>query len=366
MMFRIKKIDKYLFKKYLKTFFFTCLLFSLIAVVIEISQKLENLLKTDVSLDRIFTEYLLLFIPWINGLLWPLFALISVIFFTSRLARDTEFIAMLSTGMSLRRLVMPYLTAAVIISGLHYLLSHHIIPLSNDQRLSFEYTYIRPDRVEGRTQDVHFFLNPQQKIYIRFYSRSDTLCRDVRIETFGESNELVEVLRARTMRILEPPNKWRITDYEIRNLREGEMSYKVFRGKNMDTVLNLLPEDFITYAKERDMMTTPQLHAFLEREASKGVGRSPLVVAEYHRRTADPVSIIILTVIGFALASRKVRGGVGIHLAAGVLLGALFVFMSKFSITYATNPNTNTLFAIWLPNILFSIIALILLKNAQK
>jgi lipopolysaccharide export system permease protein len=366
MNFRIKKIDKYLFKKYLKTFFFTCLLFSLIAVVIEISQKLENLLKTDVPMGRIFTDYLLLFIPWINGLLWPLFALISVVFFTSRLARDTEFIAMLSTGVSLKRLLIPYLTAAVLIAGIHYVLSHHIIPKSNDQRLTFEYTHIRPDRVEGRTQDVHFFLNPDQKIYIRFYSRSDTLCRDVRIETFGENRELIEVLKARTMRILEPPNKWRITDYEKRNLREGQNSYEVFRGYQMDTVLNLLPEDFTTYAKERDMMTTPQLLNYLEREASKGVGRSPLVVAEYHRRTADPFSIIILTVIGFALASRKVRGGVGIHLAAGVMLGALFVFMSKFSITYATNPNTNAFFAIWLPNMLFAVVALVLLRNAQK
>ena len=353
MRFRVKKIDRYLIRKYLATFFFTCLLFSIIALVIEISQKLENLLQTDVSMVRIFTDYLLHFIPWINGLLWPLFALISVVFFTSRLARDTEFIAMLSTGMSLRRLLMPYMVAAIFISGVHWVLSHYIIPISSDQRLTFEYTYIRPDRVEGRTQDVHFFLTPDQKIFIRFYSRSDTLCRDVRIETFDENRNLVEVLKARTMRMLEAPDKWRINDYEVRVLEEGREEYRIHRGEHIDTILNLLPDDFTTFRKDREMMTSPQLLAFLEREESKGVGRSPLVVAEYYRRTADPFSILILTLIGFSLASRKVRGGMGIHLAAGVVLGAMFVFISKFSITYATSPGSNILLSIWLPNIIF-------------
>ncbi|TVR76328.1 MAG: YjgP/YjgQ family permease [Saprospirales bacterium] len=366
MKLRVKKIDRYLIRKYLATFFFTCLLFSIIALVIEISQKLENLLQTDVGMVRIFTDYLLHFIPWINGLLWPLFALISVVFFTSRLARDTEFIAMLSTGVSLRRLLMPYMVAAIFISGAHWVLSHYIIPISSDQRLTFEYTYIRPDRVEGRTQDVHFFLNPEQKIYIRFYSRSDTLCRDVRIETFDEERNLVEVLKARTMRMLEAPDKWRINDFEIRVLEEGRQTYSIHRGEYIDTVLNLLPDDFTTFRKDREMMTSPQLLAFLEREESKGVGRSPLVVAEYYRRTADPFSILILTLIGFSLASRKVRGGVGIHLAAGVVLGAMFVFISKFSITYATAPGSNTLLAIWLPNIIFSAIAVYLFVKAQK
>ena len=363
---KIKKIDQYLIRKYLSTFFFTCLLFSLIALVIEISQKLENLLKTDIPFGRIFVEYLLHFIPFINGILWPLFALIAVIFFTSRLARDTEFIAMLGAGISLRRLILPYLAAAGFIMALHLVANHYLIPMSNDQRLTFEYTYIRPDRVESRNQDVHFFLNPNQKIYIRFYSRVDTSCRDLRIETFDGSGQLKEILKARNMRMISYPNKWRINDYEIRNLESGNESYQIFTGEYIDTVLNLHPGDFVTLGKDIQMMTSPQLQQHMQRELSKGVGRSARILSEYHRRTAEAFSILILTIIGFSVASRKVRGGVGFHLALGIGTGALFVFIGKFSVTYALSPGANPFIAIWMPNLIFGVIALFLFLRAQK
>ena len=363
---KIKKLDRYLIRKYLATFFFTCLLFSVIALVIEISQKLENLLQTGIPFGRVFTEYLLHFIPFINGILWPLFALIAVVFFTSRLARDTEFIAMLGAGISLKRLIVPYMFAAVFIMVLHLISNHYLIPMSNDQRLTFEYTYVRPDRVESRNQDVHFFLNPEQKIYIRFYSRVDTSCRDVRIETFNEAGRLVEVLKARNMRINNYPNEWRINDYEIRTLEEGNESYNVFIGEHIDTVLNLYPDDFVTLGKDIQMMTSPQLQQHMERELSKGVGRSSRILAEYHRRTAEAFSILILTIIGFSVASRKVRGGVGLHLAFGIGIGALFVFIGKFSITYALSPGANPFVAIWLPNLIFGIVAVVLFLKAQK
>lgn len=353
-------------KKYLVTFFFTCLLFSLISLVIEISQKLGRITGKDAPLEGIIVDYFILFIPFINGMLWPIFSLIAVVFFTSRLAGNTEFVAMLSTGVSLNRLLVPYLVVGIFISSLHLFANHYIIPISNDQRLTFEYTYLRPDRIEGRTQDVHLFLNPDQKIFIRFYSRRDTVCRDIRIETFGGEGEIVEILKARTMRFLEPPNLWRIGDYEVRDLRHGQESYHLYSGEHIDTVLNLFPSDFTTYQKDREMMTSPQLMDYLEREASKGVGRSPLIVAEFHRRTADAFSIIIMTIIGFAVASRKVRGGVGLQLASGVVLGALFTFTSRFAITYAASPAANQLVSIWIPNLLFGIIAIYLLKKAQK
>jgi lipopolysaccharide export system permease protein len=363
---RIKKIDRYLIRKFLATFFFTCLLFSVIALVIEISQKLENLLKTEIPFGRIFVEYLLHFIPFINGVLWPLFALIAVVFFTSRLARDTEFIAMLGAGVSLRRLAIPYIISAVFIMILHLMANHYLIPMSNDQRLTFEYAYVRPDRVESRNQDVHFFLNPDQKVYIRFYSRVDTSCRDIRIETFDKSGRLSEILKARTMRMISYPNKWRINDYEIRTLESGRESYEVFTGQHMDTIINLVPEDFVTLGKDIQMMTSPQLRRHIERELSKGVGRSSRILSEYYRRTAEAFSILILTIIGFSVASRKVRGGVGLHLALGIATGALFVFVGKFSITYALSPGANPLVAIWMPNLIFGLIAVVLFYRAQK
>ena len=365
MRFRLKKLDLYLLKKYLLTFFFACLLFSLVGLVIDVSQRLENLMKTGQPIEKIILEYILPFIPWINGLLWPLFVLLSVIFFTSRLARDTEFIAMLSAGISLRRLFVPYMIGAIVITTLHLFSNHYLIPVSNDLRYEFEYTYIRPDRVEGRNQDVHFFLNPDQKIYIRFYSRMDTTCRDIRIESFGKNGELEEVLKGRTMRLIEPPNTWRINDYEIRRLGENR-GYETFYGQHMDTLLNLLPDDFTTYAKENQMMTSPQLIAHMDREDSKGVGASRSHLTEYYRRTAEPFSILILTLMGFSLASRKVRGGVGIHLALGVVLGAVFVLFSKFSTAIAIGPHINPILAMWLPNLFFGAIALFLFAKAQR
>lgn len=361
----LKQLDKYIIKKYLLTFLFTLLLFTVISCVIDFSDKVEDFIEEPVTKMQIIQEYYLNYIPYINGLLTPLYALIAVIFFTSRLAYNSEIISILNAGVSFRRLLVPYLVAASIIAGFHMLANHYVIPKGNKERLDFEHTYIWKYSDKGKTNDVHLFLAPNEKVYIKYYRKRDTTARDFRIEKF-EENKLVYTLKAQRAKWLSEPNNWRLIDYEIRTF-DGRKEEIVFgKGETLDTAINITPQDFVRYANQKEMMDTPELQEFIDIEKSRGVGNTKVFEVEKHRRTAEPFTIIILTLIGVSVAARKVRGGMGLHLALGVAVGACYIFLSKFSITFATNESLSPLLGVWIPNIIFTTIAIILVAKAQK
>ena len=361
----MKILDKYILRKYFVTFFFTCFLFTLIAVVLDISQKIEKLIEQGVPAIEVITNYYLPFIPWINGILWPLFALISVIFFTSRLAKNSEIIAGLSAGVSFRRLLVPYLIASVTLGLIYLVGNHYFIPLGNKTYIAFENTYISPGNKLTKTEHIHIFLNPTSKIYIRHYRMSDTSMRDVFLEEYN-GNQLVKLIKAKRMEWAGPPSNWRLVDYEVRAFEGEKEHYENVRGKAYDTTLNLVPEDFVRYSNQREQMTTQELQDFIAYENSKGLGTAKIMLTEIHRRSADPYTMVILTIIGMAVAARKVRGGMGVHLAVGVLIGALYILMSRFSISFASKLTLPPGLAIWIPNILFTLIAIYLVSRAQK
>jgi len=361
----LKKLDIYIIKKFLSSFFFTMLLISMMAVVIDFSEKVHRFIDNDLSVLEVLTQYYLPFIPWINGLMWPLFSLIAVIFFTSRLAKNSEIVASLSSGISINRIMVPYLISAFIIAGLMWFGKNYLIPHSCKLKNDFENEYLTKKHQKTLNSDVHLYLNPSEKVYIRYYKKRDSSANVFRLEKF-EGGKLVEVLKAEKMEFKSEPNEWTLKDYERRRFTELNESIVLAKGETIDTVIDLTPEDFIRNNKIMENMTTGDLVEYISREQGKGLNTGKNYLVEYHQRHSQPFSIIVLTIIGFAVASRKVRGGMGLHLALGVIIGAAFVLISEFSATFSINLSLSPAFGAWLPNIIFGIIAIILLRFSQK
>ena len=348
----LKILDKYIIKKYLSTFFFIVIIFTLISIVIDLSEKIEDFIEEDVTIMEILVDYYPNWILWINGLLFPLYALMTVVFFTSRMAYNSEIISILNAGVSFQRLLRPYLIAGAVIFSLHLVGNHVFIPYGNKAHFDFQHKYVWKNNDKGKTHDVHRFIGPQTKIYIDHYNKNSKKAIDFRIEKFKKS-ELVYLLKAESAEWLGPPDKWKIKNYTIRSFNGNKETFINGEGATIDTTINLTPEDFVRYINHKEMMDTKELHHFINAEKKRGAGNTKTYEVELYRRTSEPFTILILTLIGVAVASRKVRGGMGFHLALGVAIGAIYIFLSKFSTTFATNESLSPLLGVWIPNIVF-------------
>ncbi|HET9908869.1 MAG TPA: LptF/LptG family permease [Anaerolineales bacterium] len=358
--------DRYIIRQYFVTFFFSAFLFTLIALAIDFSERVNNFIEHKLSARQVIVEYYLNFIPWINGVLWPLFALIAVVFFTARMAKNSEMIAALGAGMSFTRLLRPYLISAFVLATIHFLGSHIFIPNGNKTFIRFDNTYIHPGNARTKTDNIHIFLTPDSRIFIRNYRSRDTSMREVFLEKF-DSVRLVTLIKAEKMQLLTPPNTWRLSNYEIRNFdNEFKETITVEQAGFLDTTLNLEPRDFVRYINQSEMMTTKEIREFIAYERSKGLGTAQQMQSEVQRRSADPFTILVLTVIGAAVAARKVRGGVGVHLASGIIIGASYILLSRFAMTFASQLEIHPALAIWVPNFIFTTVAIWLVLRAQK
>ncbi len=361
----LKILDRYIIKMYFKTFFFTIVMITMIAMAIDLFEKIDKFLQPKVTLKEIVFDYFLNFIPWINGLLWPLFALLAVIFFTSRLASNSEIISIYSSGISQWRLMRPYLISAFILAGIHWTAKNYIIPHSTKIKEEFEAKYIR--RANKRTLDgnTHFFLSPREKVYVKYFRLSDSTANTFRYERF-DRGKLVYVLKARRLIYHRDSGYWELQDYERLKINGLKENLYIGKGESMDTVFNFTPDDFLRYNNQMQMMNTTDLRQFIKQEQNRGIDTATKYLTELYGRTSDPFTIIILSILGFAIASRKVRGGIGMHLALAVLLGSAFVILSKFSMTFSTNMGMSPFLGAWIPNIIFGVITLYFVRVAQK
>ena len=362
--FKISILDKYIIQKYLSTFGFIVLMLTLIACVIDFSEKADVFTKGVITKKEIFIDHYMNFIPHISTLLFPLYALISVVFFTSRMASNSEIISILNAGVSFGRLTRPYLIAGGLIAVLHLVLNHFIVPRGNKDRLRIEHTYITTGNDKGKTENVHMFLDPQTKVFIGYFRLNDTTVRDFRIEKY-EKGELKSILKAENAEWRGYPNKWVLKVAQRRTFNGLSESLET-NIASIDTTLNIQPEDFVRYHNQNEMLTTPELYKEIYKLDARGMGNTKPYQIEVQRRTSEPFTIIILTLIGMALAARKVRGGIGLHLAMGLGLGAIFIFLSKFSVTFAMQPDVPAIVGVWVPNIIFGAVAAYLVLQAQK
>jgi len=361
----LKILDRYIIRKYLGTFLFTMAIFTLIAVVIDFSDKVEDFIEEQVPLSEMLFDYYLNFCLFMIGQLIPLYALISVIFFTSRLASNSEMISILNAGVSFGRILRPYLISAGLIAGFHFIANHYLIPDGNKSRLDFEHAYIWKSNDKGKKSNVHFFIGPETTVYIKRFNKRNNTADDFRLEQI-KNNEMIYSLKARKAIYVDSIGKWNLKDYEIHTFDGLKESLDIGLKKSMDTTLNLKPEDFVRFLNQKDMLVTSDLKQAILRDRERGVGNTKEYQVEVERRSSEPFSIIILTIIGVAIAARKVRGGMGLHLLLGVICGAVYIFLIKFSITFANNDVLSPVMGVWLPNIVFTLVAIYLFRNAQK
>ena len=357
----LTKLDRYILKKFLGTFVVSILLIILIVIVFDISEKIEDFLQPDITLHEIIFDYYLNFVPYFVNLFSHLFVFISVIFFTSRLAARTEIVAILSSGISFQRFLRPYLIGAAIISFTSVFLNTYLIPVANKTRLEFMNKYIDKYVFNGR--DIHRQVAPGVFIYMESFNNSDNSGSRFTLEKL-QNHELVYKLSAREIRWDSIRSRWSIIDYNGRII-DGKKE-TLFKGTRIDTVLNLNPKDFSRAENRMESMTTSELNAFIENEKMKGSDNVQFYEIEKYKRIAFPFATFILTLIGVAVSSRKVRGGIGRHLGFGIALSFIFIFFMQLFISYAQSGVMPAYIAVWVPNAIFIVVAIYLLKRAPK
>ena len=358
----MKKFDWYIIKKFLSTFFFTISLILIIVIVFDISEKIDDFLRSGVSVEKIIFQYYLNFIPYFGNLFSPLFIFISVIYFTSKMAGNSEIIAILNSGMSFSRLLRPFIFCAIFLASLSFVLGNFIIPETNKERIDFENKYIKRKQ-KKRIKNIHMQIQKDQYIYMESYNRSKNIGYKFTLENF-KKNILKSKLSANYIEYDTINNNWSIKDYTIREYyKKGE---NISKGRLLDTVINLNPSDFAKNKSLVETMGMKKLNDFIKEEEIKGTSQITYHKIEKHKRLANPFSTIILTIIAVAIGSRKIRGGAGIQLSVGLLISFGYILFMQISTTFATNSNLLPVISVWIPNIIFILIAIFLLKITPK
>ncbi len=364
----MKIIDKYILSKYLVTFFFCILLLTAIVVVVDISEHAEDFSKSKLSSYRIFVDYYLGFIPRIDAMLFPLFVFLSVIFFTSKMAGRSEIIAILSSGITYRRFIMPFLVGGFILSTLLWVGYRYVVPKANKIWGDFEARYIDINssatlQNTSYKQNIYFKLDKNSYVGIRGYDTISKTGNGFFLQKFKE-NKLTYNLRASNFNWDTAQKKWKLQTVSERQI--DSFGERVTNQLEKQISLNFKPIDLRRDDYLKDQMTTPDLSAFIKREQQRGSEMLSTLQVERYNRDAIPASVFILTIIGTVLASRKVRGGSGAHIAIGVVLSMVYILFTRFSVVFATKGSFPPLLAAWIPNILFGLLALYLYKRAAR
>lgn len=355
-----KIIDFYITRKYLGTFFYAIALILSIAIVFDISENLDDFISKEVPTKDIIVDYYMNFIPYFGNLFSPLFTFIAVIYFTSKMAYNTEIIAILSNGVSFNRLMRPYLVSAAIIALISFFLGNFIIPPANATIINFKEKYIKKHSTSSGN-NIHRQIEPGLYIYMSSFNNNN-VGRNFTLEHFEES-KLVEKLTAKNIRWDEDKEKWIINSYWKRIIHDKYE--EIESGYRLDTTLNMHPKDFMQLKNKMTTFTTPALIKEIDLMKMRGVNSIEWEI-EKHKRMANPFSTFILTIIGVSLASRKIKGGLGLHLGLGILLAFSYILFMQITTVFAISGNTPPALAIWIPNIAYAIIAFFLYKWAAR
>lgn len=358
----MKLLDKYIIRKFLGTFFFAIALIILIVVVFDISEKLEDFLQKAPPIKAIIFDYYFNFIPYIVILYSHLFTLIAVIFFTSQMANRTEIVAILSSGVSYRRLLFPYLLSALVIVILSLCFNHFIIPKATKKRIEFEDKYIR-NEFYNTDKNIHIRLSPDKYIYLESYNTGLALGHKFSIEMFN-NGKLYYKLMAENIQWDSLNKHWIINNYHTRII--NGMNEYMQKGARIDTTFSFTPSEFGRKDNTLETMDYTELNNYIISERLKGADNIELAEIEKYKRTAFPFATIILTLIGVSLASRKVRGGIGMHIGLGIFIGFTFIMFMQVSTTFSASGLVPPIVAVWIPNFIFSFLAWFLISKAQK
>ena len=359
----LKTLDRYIIGKFLGTFFLTITLILAIAVVFDTSEKIENFIQEGASAKEIIVDYYVNFVVYYGNLFSSMIVFIAVIFFTSRMTDKTEIVAILTGGVSFFRLMWPYFVAASIIAGVSFTLGNYIIPKTNIKRLEFQHTYIDLKK-NDRFKNIHRQIKPGHIIYFENYNSSRYSGYHFTYEVFDD-HVLKAKLKADFIRLDTNTQAWVLDNYSMRTIDEHGVEH-ILSGRQMDTVLDLDADDIVPRLYTTEMMTTPKLNEFIEKERLRGSENLNYFLMQKYQRTSWPIATYVLTLIGVSLSSRKTRGGVGLNIAFGLVICVSYIFFMQISTTFATVGSLSPLLAVWIPNIIFSVIAVYLYLIAPK
>ncbi|MGB1037520.1 MAG: LptF/LptG family permease [Bacteroidia bacterium] len=359
---KLTKIDYYIIKRFLGAFLLALGLFTIIIIVFDLSEKIDEFMENNAPFSEVIFNYYINWVPFLLNLFSPVFVFISVIFFTSKMAQKSEIVAILASGVSYRRLLLPYAITATFLAILSFGMFAWVIPHADKTRVVFENQYIR-DRSHYTASQIKTQIAPGMIMSIGNFNFSDSAGFKVSLEQV-EDGRLVSKLYADRLNWNETTNKWKLTKWWTREFIDGHEV--LTRGSTMDTLIPFNPEDFFRKNDDVQMFNLQELDEMIALEEMRGTGNTFFYTTEKYKRFAMPFAMIILSMIGVTVASKKSRGGIGLNLGVGLLISFTFLMVFQFFIAYGSSGALHPLLAVWIPNIIFAGIAFLLYRFAQK
>lgn len=354
-------IDRYILGKFLGTYFLATILLLLVIAMFDITEKLDAFLTA--PLKETLFDYFASFLPYFANQLSPLFVFISVIFFTTKLADNSEIIAMLSSGITFRRLLRPYMIGAAIIAALTFVLSNYIIPPTNVNRIAYTNKYVRNKEVAYGT-NIQLMVRPGEVAYFGRFDNTTKQGYRFSLDKF-DGKSIVSRLTASSVEYdTTRQYHWKLKDFMIRDF-DG-MNEKIRKGAKLDSIIPIEPKDFLISANDQEMLTTPQLTDYIKKQKMRGVANIKKFEIEREKRLAETAAAFILTLIGMSLSSKKVKGGMGINIGIGLALSFSYILFSTITSSFAINGYTSPAVAMEIPNIVYLIIGIFLYRRASK
>ena len=359
--FRLKTLDIFILKKFLGTYFMATILILAVISMFDVTEKLDAFLTAPLS-ETLF-DYFASFLPYFANMLSPLFVFISVIFFTTKLAGNSEIIAILSSGVSFARLLRPYMIGAALIAALTFVLSNYIIPPGNVKRIAYTNKYVKNKSVQTGI-DIQLMARPGEVVYIGRFENSTKTGYRFSYDKFN-GKELVSRMTASSIAYDTTRNyHWTVKDYMIRDFNGMKESIK--RGTSLDTIIPIEPKDFLIAANDWETLTTPQLTEYVSKQKMRGVANIKSFEIEREKRYASTAAAFILTLIGMSLSSKKTKGGMGINIGIGLALSFSYILFSTVTSSFAVNGLTTPFIAMEIPNVIYLAIGIYLYRRTAK
>jgi lipopolysaccharide export system permease protein len=361
----LHRLDRYIIAKFIGTYIYSILLIISIAIVFDVNENLAKFSTYGAPLKAIVVDYYANFVPYFSNLFSPLFVFIAVIFFTSKLAGNSEIIAMLAAGVSFKRLLRPYMISAALIAVVNLLLGAYVIPKGTVVRLDFEAKY-KNSQKNLSASNVQLMVGPGIIAYMQQYDDRSKTAYGFSLDKF-ENKKLVSHMTATTLRydsISDSRYHWKATNYKIRTLKG--LREQITSGTSLDTMIMMEPMDLVFSKGQQETLTSPELRQYISKQIDRGSGNVVQYEVEYHKRIATSFASFILTIIGVSLSSRKRKGGMGLYLGIGLALSFSYILLQTISATFAINADTPPMLAAWIPNLLYVFIAYFCYKQAPN
>lgn len=357
----MKILDRYILKKFLSSYIFVVLILIAVTVVIDITEKSDDFLQHQLTFRQI-GRYYVDFIPWIANLVTPITVFIAAVFVTSKMASHTEIVAILSGGVSFRRMLVPYFIGAILIAAVSFYLNGWVIPNSDKSRVAFLVEYTRKP-YNFNQNNIHLKIAPESYMYLRNYNNHSKVGHQFTLETVRD-HEMHQKLTARRVSWNEELKKWRIHDWTLREF-DGRNEY-ISHGKVLDTLLNITPKDFESSKYMEQTLTIKELNSTIALLKSRGADNVETYVVEKYMRYMSPFAIIILVFIGVIVSARKSRGGAAFQIALGFLIAFVFIICFMLGREFALKSVVSPLLGVWMPNIIFTVVSLLVYRTVPR